>query len=287
MNRIYLLAIPLVLLTGCMNLFKPFDGPSGDAQLVSAARAALDRGDFTTASQDYQKLSSAYADIGNSEGAYTVLDQYGSGMGTFATAFGSGSNVNPGKAITSIANAIGSAGTPSAANRVAIFQAFQLSLQITDNTSLTGLVKLLTSFAFLSEMLAEASASPGHFLPSDLVSNPTACLNGGQAGCTTACVPGNSAVTNGSTANPVAMETATSAQIGGTLTLSLIQTAIDEIIIAVGQVKPSGSFSGAISGFTGNTGIGDSVINAGDTGGAGFGFNCYRYTLLTQNFGTY
>ena len=51
------LAIPLVL-QGCVNIFDPLDSPSGEAQLLSAARACFDDGDFACAREFYGKLGS-------------------------------------------------------------------------------------------------------------------------------------------------------------------------------------------------------------------------------------
>src|SRR3954462_4044880 len=86
----WLLAALLPGLVGCPNLFSVVDKPQGDAQLISAARACLDRGDIPCALADYQKLSNKNSDIANSESAAAILEKYGVGVVDFAGAVSGG-----------------------------------------------------------------------------------------------------------------------------------------------------------------------------------------------------
>jgi hypothetical protein len=65
-------AAALAALSGC-NVFSVLDSPSGDAQLISAARACFDQGDFACARDNYSKLSDSSADIRASEEAFLAL----------------------------------------------------------------------------------------------------------------------------------------------------------------------------------------------------------------------
>src|SRR3954469_7732827 len=85
-----LMATPAMVATGCMNVFDPFDNPTTDTQLISAARACFDRGDIACAKENYEKLSANNADIAASETAFAMLDENGAGMASFIQAFGSG-----------------------------------------------------------------------------------------------------------------------------------------------------------------------------------------------------
>jgi hypothetical protein len=273
--------MPLLLLTGCFNIYAPFDSPGGDAQLVSAARAALDRGDFATAAQDYGKLSSSNVDIEYSEGAYGVLDQYGVGFGAFGSAFGSTGGGGTGKSITSLANAAaGSSGTTA---RGAFLQAYQNAAKITDNGKLKGLVEFLTGMALFSDLLAEVSATPGHVVGNDIVSNATSCATLDSTTCagSSACDIGNPALADGSAGTPVSMATASS--LSGGVTLSMLQTALDGVNQGLTDLQSSGSLGSSLSGFTNSGKLGDTAIQTGGTAA----LRCYRWTLVNLGIGSY
>src|SRR4051812_4388213 len=77
----------ILSIAGC-NLFSPLDKPSGDPQILSAARACLDRADYGCALDFYEKLSAESNDIKLVEEAYAILDQNGAGFGAYAVSFG-------------------------------------------------------------------------------------------------------------------------------------------------------------------------------------------------------
>ena len=221
-------ALPLSSCT--FNIFAPIDSPSGDAQLLSAAYAAMDRGDFATAVQDFQKVSSLEADNAASGEAFALLAENNIGMGAFATAFGSGSNVNAGIAITSLANSIGSLAGQQA--RLQIFQAFQLGIGITDNTPLRGMVRFLSAVALIAETLAEGAANPNHVVATDSATGGSACS---ASTCTgSSCNrPSASNLTSGPyPAIDLSSASTTSATLSNSTnapTLSLIQSALQEV----------------------------------------------------------
>lgn len=281
-------AAPLLLmLTSCtFNIFAPLDSPSGDPQLLSTARAALDRGDFVTAAKDYQALSTADADIAASEQAFMLLDQSGAGMMAFASAFGTGGG-NAGKAIVAIANGIGSSVGGSAATRLNIFHAFNETKNITDPT-LRGLVRFLTSLALIAETLAESAHLAGSFVGADIVTNVAGCAAAGPSGLTgcalaSACQPpAQSKLPSGSgtfdlkTATDTTMSDAANAP-----TLTLIQAAIAEINTALGstEIAASGALSSAVNSFVSDPSLTTSAIT--QVQGA-----CYRFALINEGIGT-
>src|SRR4051794_21223325 len=81
--------LSLSTLSGC-NTFGFMDSPSGDLSTLAAARACFDGGNYTCASTNYAKLSSAASDDGNSESAFLLLAQYGAGSAVFMNAVTSG-----------------------------------------------------------------------------------------------------------------------------------------------------------------------------------------------------
>src|SRR5262245_33958624 len=97
------------LFSGCFNLFSFIDSPQGDAQLISAARACFDRGDYPCALQYYQQVSASQADTARSEEALIILAQNGVGMSAFISAYGNSSS-SGGQFITRLAGKIISPG---------------------------------------------------------------------------------------------------------------------------------------------------------------------------------
>lgn len=139
-----------LLLTGC-NAFSPLSSPSGDAQLLSAARAAFDQGNYQQAINYYGQLSSSNSDTGLAESAYAEMTEAGASMQAYAGAFGKG-DVAIGPAITAFAESM----VPgSQAKRVAIWQAYNQAASIGD-ANLKYLVKFLGSVSFAAEILAES-----------------------------------------------------------------------------------------------------------------------------------
>ena len=157
MGRRYLFLLFSLLLSGC-NLYSSMDSPSGDVQVLSAARACFDKGDYTCASSYYAKLSTTFSDQENSELALLNLDQVGASAGTFLSAVVNGSG-NAGSLITSLANGLNTFYTAQllnpngsrkgAATRLVIFHAY-LTASAIQNPKLQGLIRFVSSFASFS-----------------------------------------------------------------------------------------------------------------------------------------
>jgi hypothetical protein len=136
-------------LTAC-NVFDPFDSPTGDAQLLSAARACLDRADFGCARENYAKLSNSESEVRASEEAFAILEENGAGIGPLMSAIGDNPNIGP--ATTKLAGSM--ANGASAAKVTALFEALKKVNQIPNNPQLRGLVRFASTFAMAAESLA-------------------------------------------------------------------------------------------------------------------------------------
>ncbi len=255
------------------------DAPSGDAQILSKARACLNQGDFPCAKTHYQKLSSNLADIAASEQAFAVIEQYGITIGVFFKAIvGMSGTGGFGNAISIISTAISeNAATtyrPGEAARIAIFDAYQLHLSITE-PNLKAFVKFLTSMALSAELLAEDSAT-GTPTAEDLVNNPTACRAATldiETGCSENCKKTGSILAYDGA--DIDMDS-TATDISGTASLQMVSAALTAFTNAASGISgdDSSSAAGAASESTGDL----AALNAATEG------SCFRKTLLTALF---
>jgi len=163
-HSLYLVAatLALTLVSGC-NMFSPVSSPTGDPQIISAARAKFDDGDYEGAIALYAQLSSANQDIAISETAYAHFAEQNASMQSYAAAFGKG-NVAIGPAITTFAEGmiVGAGQT----RRVAIFNAFATYQQLLPiNPSLAYLVQFLGALSFGAEILAEEGSTDANGNP--------------------------------------------------------------------------------------------------------------------------
>src|SRR5205809_424094 len=93
-KRVFLSLAATVALAGgssCINLFDPIDNPSGEGQLLSAARAAFDKGDMATARELYGK---AGGETALSETIFLDLDGCGADIGALASALSKASDAS-------------------------------------------------------------------------------------------------------------------------------------------------------------------------------------------------
>lgn len=224
-SLLLLTVISLISLTGC-NLFGGLDGPSGDEQLLSAARAAFDQGDYQLAIQLYGELSSANSDVGLSETAYVDLTQAGASMKAYATAFGKG-EVAIGPAITTFAEGILANGAGQA-TRVAIWQAFNEQQNITD-PQLKALVRFLGSLSFAAEILAETSTDGKTITKADL-GNGKVTVSGSFP-----------AILGGTLTNSTGAATLANVNVAAP-TYNMFNSALAEIIQDVNQLGDQGTF---------------------------------------------
>jgi hypothetical protein len=267
------LGLTLGALLGC-NAFTSFDGPSSDPQLLEAARACFDRGDYDCASRYYGQLSTNSSDIANTEHAFALLSQSGMTAGTFISIVLNGVS-SGGQLVTRLANSL----IPQAkqATRLNIFHAYQKSLLIND-TRTKGLVRFVTSIALLSEVLAEASTH-GALHKSDLVADATACAAASLLTylITPGCLgPSGTTLTSGSAA--ITLTTATDTQLTGSPSLQMILAAITEVDAGISQMGTS-SLGSTTSSFATQL-LTNGVVNTDPTDSP-----IFRGLLISQGVG--
>ncbi len=166
------ITIPLFL-QGCINIFDPLDSPSGEAQLLSAARACFDDGDFACAREFYGKLGSNEDAI--AELAFVKLDEQGAGIGSYVLALDAARNASSGMILTVLAEHM--ANGAGATKRAQILSAYQASNSIT-KTSLKGFVQFMAGLALAAEIIAELDGAQADFTvqkQTDIVANTSAC----------------------------------------------------------------------------------------------------------------
>jgi hypothetical protein len=252
-------------LTSC-NFYGGIDKPSGDTQILSAARACLDAGNYSCANTYYTQLSTSDNDIKQSETAFGDMEQAGVGFQQFAAAFGNGQNINVGSALTTLANSIIPLG-PGATLRTRIYTDFSNSNSMTSGSSLQALVRFLASTTFAAEILAEMATAQGNtnLLKTDIASVPTSCTGGTCAG------PGPIDLVNGGDladgAASLTAEAGVTTNINvTTATLDMLLCAIQDMntsLTTLGQAGSLGtSFSTLISALKGTGGLGDNAVRA-------------------------
>lgn len=221
---------------GC-NVFDPLDTVSGDAQLLSAARACFDRGDLVCAKDHYDKLSSDQAEVAAAETAFVILDENGITMQAFMDSLGS---FDAAKAINSLTQKLKDGAGSS--KRLAIFGAYQKVSSINSNVPLRGLVRFVTSFALLSEIFSEKTESDGVLRKTDLVITPASCATSNCLGNANCGRPSSSKLSYGSQKD--LLTNPSTVDLSGEPTIGMIQGAIGAIeqaltveILAQGKFK--------------------------------------------------
>ncbi len=247
MKFIFSLFLTLILNFSCTacNVFSPIDPPSGDTQTLSAARDALDRGDYASASKYYGNLSSITSDVINSEEAFAILSENGMTISVFMYTVILDST-SSGKLVTHLAQAllpIAKVGT-----RLNIFHAYQ-KINVINNLLLRGLIRFITSLSLTAELLAENSSSSTKILQSDIVVNPNQCLSSyplfaSSPGCLK---PSSSHFISGSSA--ITLPSASDSQMSGTASLQMIYASLTEIINGVTELGNSTSLGNASTSF--------------------------------------
>jgi len=167
------------LLSGC-NLYSGVDKPKGDPQLLSAARACLDRGDYECAKEYYNQLSDGENDTKLSELAFTEMAETDAfSIRDLITSLGS--DRGGGNSFLKIAELMASRGKTDGNTR-AILQSAYASVGGIQNTDLKSFMQFITALGMFNEVLANAVGTDGVLTASDLAQNPTACASAG-AGC--------------------------------------------------------------------------------------------------------
>lgn len=270
--------IPLLLALGVSangcNVFSPLDSPSGDAQLLSAARACFDRGDFSCASENYQKVSADQADTVASEEAFMMLDQAGITMGVYAQFVGDGAT---GAALTAMAEKL--SGDAGQAKRQAIYQAYLKYKAISAaNSDLKNFVQFVTSLGLAAEMLAEVAAG-GTLSKTSLAQSPSTC-NSATPAClvSTGCGEPVSGLLTPATAFGD-IDTVDPGSVA-TVNADMLYSALVHAYNSMLNLAPGGSFSSTSSGIA-------AIISGGTTPpstGAGVD-RCFRGNILAFGIG--
>lgn len=263
----------LLGLSGCLNVFSPFDKPGGDAQLLSAARACFDKGDFNCAQNYYSQLSSADADVKTEEQAILVLAQNGATMAQFMNFVGNLTDLNGGKAITIFANGM----IPKAglASREALWNAWQ-SYKNISNTDMSFFVQFIGALSLAAEIMAESAAGGSTVGQNDIVNNASSCTTSGCAANAACGAPSNGQLTEGP-----AYDITTTLPSNAVATSRQFFDMITAAETALQNLSQGGKFSNVFNTFQSITqGISSSqldTLSAVDY--------CFRAELLSQDIG--
>jgi len=168
------------LLSAC-NLYSSVDKPKGDPQLLSAARACLDRGDYECAKEYYNQLSDSENDTKLSELAFTEMAETDAfSIRDLITSLGS--DRGGGNSFLKIAELMAGRGKTDGDTR-AILQSAYASVGGIQNTDLKSFMQFITALGMFNEVLANAVGPDGVLTASDLAQNPSACILGGAPAC--------------------------------------------------------------------------------------------------------
>jgi hypothetical protein len=263
----------LLSMSGCLNIFSPFDKPSGDAQLLSAARAAFDNGDFVSAQKYYSQLSNADADVRTEEEAILVFAQNGASMAQFMNFVGNVTDLDAGKAITIFANTM----TPTAglASRLAMWNAWQTYKNIS-NTDIQFFVEFVGALSIAEEILAEAAGGASTLTQNDIVTTSTSCST---TSCTTnaSCGP----PTNGQLSEGPADDITMTAPSNAVPTSRNLFDMINAAETALQNLSQGGRFSNIFNTFQTIT----QGISSTDLDSVAAIDQCFRAELLAQDIG--
>jgi hypothetical protein len=264
----------LSLTLSACNLFGGIDSPSGDQQLLSAARAAFDQGNYSQALNYYQQLSGNESDIKLSETAYLAFNQAGGTIQNFAAAFGNGKNINIGPALANFATALKS--YAGAANRIAVFNAFNTALAGStpiQDPNIKYMVEFLGSLTMAGLVLAEDIGNDSEYHTYDV------CPTAGTAPCTQQGVLLGANVVSGAGGNVAGdmLGAALSDFNASPGNLEMFNAAILDVFSAITSLGASGAFGSGFSSI-------QSALNT-LTPTAGAGALQYRAAMVTVGIG--
>lgn len=169
-----------VSLSSCLNIYGFADKPSGDEQILSAARACLNRGDFECAREHYQALSAAKNDIKVSETILTTLAE--NQVFSMADLINSlGSSRGGGESFAKMAEFIAARGKATRASRVLLSKAYQDANAI-QSTPLKSYIQFVTSLAMFGAVLGTAVGDNNTLDLLDLVADNSCYTDGGCFG---------------------------------------------------------------------------------------------------------
>jgi hypothetical protein len=251
------LACLLIGITSGCNVYEGFDSPKSNPQILEAARARLDQGDFAGAARFYAQLESStdasLSALAHAENALRLLTQGGMDFGVFMSAVLSNSS-SLGQILTELAGSLRTSSTTNPlgasnnyATRVLFFQAWQENLSLSSNTRLQGLVQLLSGMALSAEILAEQASQrdttndTGILCQGDLVRFPTTCTgyasNNPFIYQTNNCqVPTGSSYTLSDGAGAVTLSSLNSTTIAVAPTLRMLEATLKQILSGADQL---------------------------------------------------
>jgi hypothetical protein len=260
-----------LMLTAC-NVFDPLDSPTGDAQLLSAARAAFDEGQLDRALEYYGKLSADQAETRAAEEAFVLLDQNDAGIGALMTAIGDKPEL--GAVITRLANSMAAAGATTA-KRDNLFAALRKVNDIPSNAQLRGLVRFASGLALVAQTLAFDAGRTGDSAVldrTDLADTPDTCQSNPALNCNPPSA-GNTIVT-GTYGNDL-KATTVAATPAPDATLGFVIAAFDGTLFALQrELDAKGDYSSMT----------DAIDTLVDNGGGGT-TNVVRGFMLKQGIG--
>lgn len=170
-------------LTSC-NLFGGIDKPSGDIQLLDAARACLDQGDFDCANDYYQKISDNTYDIKAHEGSLAILGKnnvfY---MSDLISSLGGG--IGSASSLITLAQTLRTREKTTSTTFDLIQSTYSRSSGISDPT-LKAFSQLISSIAMMSAVLGNPVGPDGILTASDLAATPNTCKSQTPATCAAA-----------------------------------------------------------------------------------------------------
>lgn len=266
--RIILMVIFLSTNLGC-NIFEKFDEPEGDSQVLAAARACFDEGDYQCALQNYAKLTSATNDVKYSEEAFLIITRQGLGMSNFYSAFGQGGD---GRSLTKLANGLID---PSPTKRGLFFEAYKKG-DLISNRNLRGLVYFIASVAVAANVIAEGRGDGEFAYYPDLTAG-SGCYQSSDCITDAACNAGIGITDTGTTVT-FSSQTVSGMQ-SGPATLNHIKGALAAATEALNLLEVSGRFS------SGSLAFANLISSLSLTAGVAAQERCFRYLLIDQGVG--
>lgn len=246
-NRLKIAAVAgalaaILSLSACVNLFDPIDNPGGDAQILSAARAAFDRGDLQEARDLYAKLGSN--EVAQSETIFTRLEECGGGIEAVGAALGAATSGSAGILVTVMGEKMNALhGTACLATLLAAYR----SAQALTDPSLKNFTAFLAAIAVAGEVLAHNTGitASGTLAVTDIVTNgaTSSCILG--ASCTAGCGVTTKGITAAATVDLSSSGPATITPTWGTFhgAITAANTALTALGISTG---PSASLMTAL-----------------------------------------
>ncbi|MBS1958678.1 MAG: hypothetical protein JST80_04320 [Bdellovibrionales bacterium] len=203
--QLVLSLLGVLSLSSC-NLWGGIDTPSGDDQILSAARGCFDRADYTCATKYYGQLSSAQSDTRIAETALVSMAQ--DGIFSIADVVRSlGNGRGDANSFSKIANYIAARGKTSASYRIQLDRLFVEAGSIV-NANSRAYTRFLIGLAMTNQILAAITNSDANLDAADISSTPNACRASSGSCADPGVFPDNSAGGDPGTWNGITTDSA-------------------------------------------------------------------------------